>query len=53
MVRYKNLGGDSGVAGYSLGNDSIIVVFNQDPGLPKYVKNKKEFVSDACVTIND
>jgi hypothetical protein len=27
MVRYKNLGGDSGVAGYELGTDSIIVVF--------------------------
>jgi hypothetical protein len=27
MVRYKNLGGDSGVAGYELGSDSITVVF--------------------------
>lgn len=27
MVRYKNLGGDSGVAGYELGFDYIIVVF--------------------------
>ncbi|OGS72636.1 MAG: hypothetical protein A3F91_06890 [Flavobacteria bacterium RIFCSPLOWO2_12_FULL_35_11] len=27
MVRYKNLGGDSGVAGYELGADNIIVVF--------------------------
>lgn len=27
MVRYKNLGGDSGVAGFELGIDYIIVVF--------------------------
>jgi len=27
MVRYKNLGGDSGVIGYELGTDFIIVVF--------------------------
>jgi len=29
MVWYKNLDGDSGVAGYELGTDSIIVVFNK------------------------
>ena len=27
MIRYKNLGGDSGVAGYELGIDYVMVVF--------------------------
>lgn len=27
MEKYKNLGGDSGVAGYELGTDFIIVIF--------------------------
>jgi len=27
MIRYNNLGGDSGVASYELGTDYIIVVF--------------------------
>jgi len=28
MERYKNLGGDSGVTAYEIGDDSIVVQFN-------------------------
>lgn len=30
MERYKNLGGNSGVAAYGLGSDSVTVQFNDD-----------------------
>lgn len=45
MIRYKNLGGDSGVASYAIGADSIEVAF-QDGSvyLYTYISTGREYI---------